>query len=46
MKLYRPHTNVVTRPTAASGRGISLTGHHEIMIPLIAAALIERDGQG
>jgi hypothetical protein len=41
VRLYRPHTNVVTRPTAGSGRGYSLIGHHEIMIPLIAAALIE-----
>jgi hypothetical protein len=36
---YRPETNVVTRPTAGSGRGYSLVGHHEIMIPLLAAAL-------
>lgn len=36
---YRPQTNVVSRPTAASGRGYSLVGHHEIMIPLLAAAL-------
>jgi len=36
---YRPQTNVVARPTAASGRGYSLVGHHEIMIPLLAAAL-------
>jgi arginine dihydrolase ArgZ-like protein len=38
---YRPLTNVVTRPTAGSGtgRGYSLVGHHEIMIPLLAAAL-------
>ena len=39
---YRPMTNVVRRPTAGIGRGIHLTGHHEIMIPLLAAALIER----
>jgi hypothetical protein len=40
---YRPRVNVVERPHAQSGgRGYSLTGHHEIMIPLIAAALIER----
>jgi hypothetical protein len=39
---YRPRVNVVERPHAqAGGRGYSLTGHHEIMIPLIAAALIE-----
>lgn len=36
---YRPQTNVVHRPTRGVGRGISLVGHHEIMIPLIAAAL-------
>jgi hypothetical protein len=40
---YRPRVNVVERPHArAGGRGIALTGHHEIMIPLLAAALIER----
>jgi hypothetical protein len=39
---YRPRLNVVERPHAqAGGRGYSLTGHHEIMIPLLAAALIE-----
>jgi hypothetical protein len=37
---YRPQTNVVARPTAGSGRGYSLVGHHEIMIPLLAAALV------
>lgn len=41
VRLYRPHTNVVTRPTAGIGRGYSLVGHHELMIPLLAAALIE-----
>jgi hypothetical protein len=38
---YRPSTNVVDRPTRGVGRGYSLTGHHEIMIPLLAAALVE-----
>ena len=38
---YRPLTNVVRRPTAGKGRGIRLTGHHEIMLPLLAAAIIE-----
>jgi hypothetical protein len=38
---YRPNTNVVQRPTRGVGRGYSLTGHHEILIPLLAAALIE-----
>jgi hypothetical protein len=37
---YRPLTNVVRRPTAdGAGRGYALTGHHEIMIPLLAAAI-------
>jgi hypothetical protein len=40
-RLYRPQTNVVTRPTAGIGRGFNLVGHHELMIPLLAAALIE-----
>jgi hypothetical protein len=39
---YRPQTNVLRRPTAGIGRGVQLTGHHEIMIPLLAAAVIER----
>lgn len=40
---YRPRVNVVERPHAQSGgKGYALTGHHEIMIPLLAAALIER----
>jgi hypothetical protein len=40
---YRPKVNVVERPHARSGgHGYSITGHHEIMIPLLAAALIER----
>ena len=41
LRHYRPLTNVVSRPTAGAGKGYSLTGHHEIMIPLLAAALIE-----
>jgi hypothetical protein len=41
MRLYRPQTNVVSRPVAGIGRGYSLVGHHELMIPLLAAALIE-----
>ncbi len=41
---YRPRVNVVERPHAgAGGAGYALTGHHEIMIPLLAATLIERD---
>ena len=41
MRLYRPQTNVVLRPVAGIGKGYSLVGHHEIMIPLLASALIE-----
>jgi len=36
---YRPNANVVLRPTQKSGQGFSFTGHHEIMIPLLAWAL-------
>lgn len=40
---YRPRVNVVERPhAAAGGRGYAITGHHEIMIPLLAALLTER----
>ena len=38
---YRPRVNVIERPTAGGGRGIALTGHHEIMFPLLAAAIRE-----
>ena len=38
---YRPNTNVVQRPVKGVGRGYSLTGHHELMVPLLAAALLE-----
>lgn len=41
MRHYRPQTNVVSRPVAGIGRGYSLVGHHEIMIPLLAAAVVE-----
>jgi len=39
---YRPRVNVVERPTLAGGRGIQLTGHHEILIPLLAWAVLAR----
>jgi hypothetical protein len=43
---YRPQQNVVKRPTASPGsRGYSLTGHHEILLPLLAAALVEADSR-
>jgi len=39
---YRPLVNVVQRPTAESGRGFNFVGHHEIMIPLLAAGIKAR----
>ncbi len=39
---YRPMTNVVHRPTSGGGQGFSLVGHHEIMLPLVAAGIIEQ----
>jgi hypothetical protein len=40
LRLYRPQTNVVTRPVAgSSGHGYALTGPHELLIPLLAAGL-------
>lgn len=41
IKGYRPMTNVVQRPTLDGGEGYSIFGHHEIMFPLLAAAVIE-----
>lgn len=38
---YRPHQNVLKRPTHKKGCSYALTGHHEIMFPLLAAAVIE-----
>ena len=38
---YRPMTNVVHRPTLEGGHGYNFTGHHEIMVPLLAAALLD-----
>jgi hypothetical protein len=38
---YRPRENVLRRPTLHCGRNFALTGHHEIMFPLLAAAVIE-----
>jgi hypothetical protein len=37
---YRPRVNVVERPTLGGGRGIQLTGHHEILIPLLTWAVL------
>lgn len=39
---YRPTVNVVERPTRGHGRGYAVTGHHEIMVPLLAAMIAIR----
>ena len=39
---YRPHQNVVRRPTLEGGRGFAFTGHHELLLPLVAWALLGR----
>ncbi|HYA40545.1 MAG TPA: hypothetical protein VEF34_04545 [Syntrophobacteraceae bacterium] len=39
---YRPLTNVVQRPVMDGGTGINITGHHEIMFPLLIAAVLEK----
>jgi hypothetical protein len=41
---YRPGENVIRRPVKTGGRGIAITGHHEILIPLLAAWLVELSG--
>jgi hypothetical protein len=41
---YRPLQNVVKRPTAGDSRGLTVTGHHEIMVPLLAAGILDRIG--
>ncbi|GAB4244095.1 MAG: hypothetical protein Kow00109_20010 [Acidobacteriota bacterium] len=43
LRHYRPEQNVVRRPTAGSGTGLHFTGHHEIMLPLLAALLTNAD---
>lgn len=37
---YRPRRNVLSRPVSGAGEGIALTGHHEIMIPLLACLVL------
>jgi len=39
---YRPSENVLKRPTLLGGRAVHITGHHELMIPLLARAVLER----
>lgn len=40
IRQYRPRENIVTRPTMSGGRGFDFIGHHEIMFPLLYAAII------
>lgn len=42
LRHYRPRMNVVQRPTLDSGQGYEITGHHEIMVPLLAWAVVTR----
>jgi hypothetical protein len=39
---YRPRVNVVQRPTLQNGKGYEITGHHEIMVPLLVWAVVDR----
>jgi hypothetical protein len=39
---YRPRVNVVQRPVLAGGTGYEITGHHELMVPLLVWAVVER----
>ncbi len=43
---YRPRVNVVERPTAGGGKGYEITGHHEIMVPLLVWAVVEAIEKG
>ncbi len=42
LRHYRPRVNVVMRPTIAGGKGYEITGHHEIMVPLLAWAVVDQ----
>lgn len=39
---YRPRMNVVLRPTSGGGKGYEITEHHEIMVPMLTWAVIDR----
>ena len=43
---YRPRMNVVQRPTLQSGKGYEITGHHEIMVPLLVWSIVDRLSRG
>lgn len=42
IRQYRPQINIVDRPTRIAGRGLSLIGQHEVLIPLMAAGVVDR----
>ena len=44
MAHYRSGENVVRRPAAVAGKGYNLIGRHEILVPLLAQALVEELG--
>jgi hypothetical protein len=39
---YRPHQNILSRPTSKGGNGYNIIGHHEIMVPLLYRSIIEK----
>jgi hypothetical protein len=45
LRHYRPRVNVVQRPTLEGGAGYEITGHHEIMVPMLAWAVLDRLGR-
>ena len=42
LRHYRPRVNVVQRPTLQSGKGYEITGHHELMVPLLVWAVLDK----
>jgi hypothetical protein len=46
LRHYRPHMNVVQRPTVEGGTGYDITGHHELMVPLLAWSVLSMMGVG
>ncbi len=42
LRHYRPNVNVIQRPVQTGGKGMNFTGHHEIMIPLLVAAVLDQ----
>jgi hypothetical protein len=42
IRQYRPYENVVSRPVCSGGKGYSIIGHHEILIPLLGQAVLDR----